>query len=48
MKIHLYNDEQQYLDALKSIEYDILSGNEYLYNYISKPLATNLKFGSKI
>ncbi len=42
-----YNDEQQYLDALKSIEYDILSGNEYLYNYISKPLATNLKFGSK-
>lgn len=42
-----YNDESQYLDALKSIEYDILTGNEYLYNYISKPVATNLKFGSK-
>lgn len=42
-----YKDEEQYLDALKSIEYDILSGNEYLYDYISKPLATNLKFGSK-
>ncbi|WP_294388856.1 LTA synthase family protein [uncultured Clostridium sp.] len=42
-----YNDESQYLDALKSIEYDILAGNEYLYNYISKPIATNLKFGSK-
>lgn len=42
-----YNDEQQYLTALKSIEYDILSGSEYLYNYISKPIATNLKFGSK-
>ena len=41
------NDEAQYLDALKSIEYDILAGNEYLYNYISKPVATNLKFGSK-
>ena len=42
-----YKDEEQYLDALKSIEYDILSGKEYLYDYISKPLATNLKFGSK-
>ena len=42
-----YNDESQYLDALKSIEYDILAGNEYLYNYISKPVATTLKFGSK-
>ena len=42
-----YNDEQEYLTALKSIEYDILSGNEYLYNYIYKPIATNLKFGSK-
>ena len=41
------NDEAQYLDALKSIEYDILTGNQYLYNYISKPVATNLKFGSK-
>lgn len=42
-----YTNEQQYLDALKSIEYDILSGNEYLYDYISKPIATNIKFGSK-
>lgn len=42
-----YNDEVQYLNALKSIEYDILTGNEYVYNYISKPVATNLKFGSK-
>lgn len=42
-----YNDEQQYLDALNSIQYDILSGSEYLYDYISKPIATNLKFGSK-
>lgn len=46
-KYSSYKDEEQYLDALKSIEYDILSGNEYLYDYISKPLATNLKFGSK-
>ena len=43
----LYNDENKYLDALKSIEYDILAGNEYLYDYISKPAATTLKFGSK-
>ena len=46
-EISPYNDEAQYLDALKSIEYDILDGNEYLYNYISKPVATNIKFGSK-
>lgn len=39
-----YNDEQQYLNALKSIEYDILSGNLYLYNYIYKQIAMNLKF----
>lgn len=42
-----YDNDEQYLDALKSIEYDILSGEEYLYNYLSNPIATNLKFGSK-
>ncbi len=43
----IYNDEDAYLNILKSIEYDIFSGKKYLYNYISKPIATNLKFGSK-
>lgn len=43
----IYNDEDAYLNILKSIEYAIFSGKKYLYNYISKPIATNLKFRSK-
>lgn len=43
----VYSNEDEYLNALKSIEYDTLFGNEYIYSYISKPTATNLKFGSK-
>lgn len=42
-----YKDEDSYLNALKSIEYDILSGKKYIYNYLDKPIATNLKFGAK-
>lgn len=43
----VYSNENEYLNALKSIEYDTLFGDEYIYSYITKPTATNLKFGSK-
>ncbi|WP_195955614.1 LTA synthase family protein [Clostridium saudiense] len=43
----VYSNEDEYLNALKAIEYDTLFGDEYIYSYISKPTATNLKFGSK-
>lgn len=43
----IYSNENEYLNALKSIEYDTLFGDEYIYSYITKPTATNLKFGSK-
>lgn len=43
----VYSNKDEYLNALKAIEYDTLFGDEYIYSYISKPTATNLKFGSK-
>lgn len=43
----VYSNEDEYLNALKAIEYDTLFGDEYIYSYITKPTATNLKFGSK-
>ena len=44
----IYNDEDAYLNILKSIEYDIFSGKKYLYNYIESLLQQTLNLGQKI
>lgn len=46
-KFHqLYNGEQHYLQALKSLEYDILYGDMYVYNGQSPYVATDIRMGT--
>ena len=40
-----FTEKDSYLDALRSLQYDILYGDEYLYNSQEAPKPTNLQFG---
>ena len=40
-----FAEKDSYLDALRSLQYDILYGDEYLYNSQEAPKPTNLQFG---
>lgn len=46
-KFHqIYNDDEGYLQALKSLEYDILYGDMYVYDGQSPYMATDMKMGT--
>lgn len=46
-KFHqLYKGDEHYLKALKSLEYDILYGDMYVYNGQSPYVATDMKMGT--